>query len=144
MPWNEIEDHTADMGIDAWADSFEELMVECMSAFSELTSPDFSDVGSSICHEIVVEGKEPDYVLHELLNELLVLFDTKHFLGNTWKQPQMIDTPDGIVFSVTICGGTFVAGQHEPGAHIKAVTWHQLTCDTLQDGTWYSLVIFDI
>lgn len=144
MPWQEIEDHTADMGIDAWSDSLEGLYIECMSAFSELTSPDYDDVGRSIVHELVVEGEEPDYVLHELMNELLYLFDTKHFLGNVWQKPQLIDTPDGIVFTVKVYGGTFVLGQHEPGAHIKAVSWHQLTCDKLDDGTWYSLIIFDI
>lgn len=144
MPWREIEDHTADMGIEAWADTFEDLMVECMSAFSELTSPDYQDVGNSIMHSLVVEGEEPDYVLHELLNELLYLFDTKHFLGNVWRKPQVVDTPDGLVFSVEMHGGTFHLGQHEPGAHIKAVSWHQLSCDVLDDETWYSLVIFDI
>lgn len=144
MPWVEIEDHTADMGIEAWEDTLEDLLVECMAAFAELTSPDFDEVGSSICHDIVVEGEEPDYVLHEALNEVLYLFDTKFFLPNVWRKPQLIDTPDGFVFSVSLHGGTFHAGQHEPGAHIKAVSWHQLTCDKLEDGTWYSMIIFDI
>jgi SHS2 domain-containing protein len=144
MPWAEIEDHTADVGIEAWSNDFEGLLIECCSAFSELTSPDYEDVGSSISHEIVVEGKEPDSVLQELLSEMLVLFDTKHFLANTWGRLQVIDTSDGLVVSVAARGGTFVQGQHTPGAQIKAVTWYQLTCDVLEDGTWYALVIFDV
>ena len=145
--WREIEDHTADAGIQVWGTSLKEILLESGGAFSELTSADFTDVGNGIKHEVMIEEDSADFLLHTFLNELLYLFDAKHFLAHTWIKPTIIETPDTYVFSCTLQGGTFVRGTHESGMEIKAVTWHQLSCEKIEEGEdnlWYAEVIFDI
>lgn len=144
MPWIEMDDHTADIGVEAWEDSLDKLFIENAIAFANLTSPDFDNVGSTLTHSVVIEAYSQSMVLHEFLNEILYLFDTKNFLPNGYKNASVIRTPDSIVFSVTLVGGTFVPEIHEVGAHIKAITWHMLTCEELDDGTFYSMVIMDV
>ena len=145
--WREIEDHTADTGIQVWGDTLKEILLESASAFSELTSDSFTEVGSGIRHEVMIEEDSADFLLHSFLNELLYLFDAKHFLAHIWIKPTIIETPDTYVFSCTLQGGTFVRGTHESGMEIKAITWHQLSCDKVEEGDetmWYAEVIFDI
>jgi SHS2 domain-containing protein len=130
-----------------WGNSLKEILLEAGSAFSELTSESFTDVGSGIRHEVMIEEDSADFLLHTFLNEVLYLFDSKHFLAHTWIKPTIIETPDTYVFSCTLLGGTFVRGQHESGMEIKAITWHQLSCEKIDDGQeamWYAEVIFDI
>jgi SHS2 domain-containing protein len=145
--WKEIEDHTADAGIIVMADYLNELLVEAASAFSELTSDDFTNVGGTIAHEVTIEEHSADFLLHAFLNEVLYLFDSKHFLANTYIRPRVIETPDSYVFTVTLRGGTFVREQHECGMEVKAITWHNLVCEKIEEGAdeqWYAEVIFDI
>jgi SHS2 domain-containing protein len=141
--WREIEDHTADSGIEVWADNLRELLIEASSAFYELSTPDFADVGSNIKHEVIIEEEDEEFLLHSFLNECLYLLDSKHFIANTWLKPKIIATPDSYVLSCTLQGGTFVRGQHESGMEVKAITWHQLVCMKADEG-WYAMVIFDI
>jgi SHS2 domain-containing protein len=145
--WREIEDHTADTGIEVWGGTLKEVLLESAAAFSELTSIDFTDVGMGIKHEVTIEEDSADFLLHAFLNELLYLFDSKQFLAHTWIKPTIIETPDTYVFSCTLQGGTFVRGQHESGMEIKAVTWHRLSCEKIEEGEdeqWYAEVILDI
>jgi SHS2 domain-containing protein len=145
--WVEIEDHTADAGILVHATTLKEVLVESMAAFSELTSFDFTSVGEGIEHDILIEEETSDFLLHTLLNEVLYLFDSKHFLAHTWIKPTLIETPETYVFSCKLRGGTFISGQHEAGMEIKAVTWHRLSCEKMEEGedeAWFAEVIFDI
>ncbi len=144
--WKEIEDHTADAGIQVWGASLKEILLEAGSAFSELTSESFTEVGSNIRHEVMIEEDSADFLLHTFLNEVLYLFDSKHFLAHSWLQPTIIETPDSYVFTCTLQGGTFVRGQHESGMEVKAITWHMLSCARAEDAKdgWFAEVIFDI
>lgn len=145
--WVEIEDHTADAGILVKADTLKGVLLEAGAAFSELSSNDFTDVGNGITHEVFIEEESSDFLLHTFLNELLYLLDSKHFLAHTWIKPTIIETPETYVFSCKLQGGTFVAGQHESGMEIKAITWHRLSCDKIEEGedeAWLAEVIFDI
>lgn len=142
--WIEIEDHTADAGIEIWAENALELFYEAGAAFSELSSIDYTDVGSSIHHDLTLEEDDLENLLHSFLNEALYLFDSQHFLANVWQGMKIISLPDGFCLTVTLHGGTFVHGDHEAGLHVKAITWHQLEVDQMEDGSWYARVIFDI
>ncbi len=142
--WVEIDDHTADTGMEIFADELEEVFLEAAGAFSEMTSEDFDMVGSSIHHSITVEEEDLVNLLHSWLNEILYLFDSKHFLANGWKQLRIIETDETFVLTCELHGGTFVYGEHEAGTEVKAVTWHNLTLEPTQDDTWYACVILDI
>jgi SHS2 domain-containing protein len=140
----EIEDHTADTGIEVYADTIEELFLEAGTAFAEMTTPDFTDLGSNIHHSITIEEEDLVNLMHSWLNEMLYLFDSQHFLRHGFVKFGIMETGDTFVLVCTLIGGTFVYGQHEAGIEVKAITWHNLTVEMAQDDTWYSAVIFDI
>ena len=140
--WREV-DHTADTGIEVWAESFLELMLEAAIAISELTT-DIESINLTEEHFILVEELEMDLLLVEFLKELLYLQETKDFIAIGFKKPQHFPTKNGMLFSVTTVGGKWVQGVHESKTHIKAVTYHQLELTMRKKNDWFARVIFDL
>ena len=140
--WTEIEDHTADCGIEVYAENFIELVLEASIAFAELTT-NIDDISAKERHHIIVEGEDFDLILVEFLQELLYLLDTEHFIAVGFKHPQLVPNNGSYVFSAKALGDTFIVGKHESRMEIKAVTYHQLEAKKLNPG-WYAKVIFDI
>ena len=140
--WKEIEDHTADCGIEVWAKDFVELVLEASIAFAQLTT-NIDEMSARKEHTIIVEGDDFDLVLAEFLKELLYLLDTQNFIAIGFKRPQLLPNNGNYVFGATVLGDTFVVGKHESRTEIKAVTYHQLEAKKLHPG-WYARIIFDI
>ncbi|MHA1949361.1 MAG: archease [Candidatus Thorarchaeota archaeon] len=143
--WREF-DTTADTGIEVWAASVLEVMIEAGGAFSELTT-EVDDILYTDEHEIIVEEDGYDVLLHSFLNELLYLLDTKKFVAIGFRKPRIVVSNGTVVFAVTAMGGIFNPEKHESITEIKAVTWHMLTFDKIADvgaHQWYARVVFDI
>ena len=92
--WREV-DHTADTGIEVWAKSFLELILEAGIAISELTT-DIDSIDSTEEHLILVEENELDLLLAEFLKELIYLQETKRSRSsirkprnNRWRRDSM-------------------------------------------------------
>jgi SHS2 domain-containing protein len=140
--WKEV-DHTADSGIEVWANSFPELMLEAAMAISEMTT-DIDSIDNTEEHFILVEEEEMDLLLVEFLKELLYLQETKDFIPIGFKKPQHFPTKKAMVFSVTALGGKWDVEKHESKTHIKAVTYHDLQLRIFKRDDWYAKVIFDL
>ena len=140
--WKEI-DHTADAGIEVWAESFSDLMLCAGMAISEMTT-NINSMSYEEEHIIVVEEEELDLLLVEFLKELIFLQETKDFIPLRFKNPKHFPAGKTMVFSVTAMGGKWIEGKHESLTHIKAVTYHdlQVRCNNSKD--WYARVIFDL
>jgi len=140
--WKEV-DHTADSGIEVFAKSYLELMLEAAIAISEITT-DIDSIEMTEEHHIIVEEKEMDLLLVEFLKELLYLQETESFIPTAFKKPQHFPTKKAMVFSVIAKGGKWEAGVHESKTAIKAVTYHDLTLRIYKKDDWYAKVIFDL
>lgn len=140
--WKEI-DHTADTGIEVWAESFLNLMLEAGMAISEMTT-DIDSIPFEETHQIIVEEEELDLLLVEFLKELLFLQETEDFIPIGFEKPQHIPTGKTMVFSTKAIGGKWVEGKHESLTHIKAVTYHDLQVRCNKSDEWYAKIIFDL
>ena len=140
--WKEV-DHTADSGIEVWAKSYLDLMLEAGIAISEMTT-DIESIKMTEEHHIIVEEKEMDLLLVEFLKELLYLQETESFIPIGFKKPQHFPTKKAMIFSVVALGGKWEAGKNESKTAIKAVTYHDLTLRMRKKNDWYAKVIFDL
>ena len=140
--WKEV-DHTADSGIEVWAKSFLELMLEAGIAVSEMTT-DIDSIELTEEHFILVEEMDMDLLLVEILKELLYLQETEDFIALGFKKPKHFPTKKAMVFSVTAVGGKWEVDKHESRTHIKAVTYHDLQLRMYKRNDWYAKVIFDL
>ncbi len=140
--WREV-DHTADSGIEVWAKSFLELMLEAAMAISEMTT-DIDSIELTEEHFILVEEVEMDLLLVEFLKELLYLQEVKGFIAIGFKKPKHFPSKKAMVFSVTAIGGKWDAEKHESRTCIKAVTYHDLQLRMFKRDDWYAKVIFDL
>ena len=140
--WKEV-DHTADSGIEVWAKSFPDLMLEAGIAISEMTT-NIESIKMTEEHTIIVEEEEMDLLLVEFLKELVYLQETESFIPIGFKNPQHFPTKKAMIFSVVAIGGKWEAGKSESRTAIKAVTYHDLTLRLRKRNDWYAKVIFDL
>lgn len=137
---------TADTGIEVWAASPLEVLIEAGGAFSEMTT-DVDEIDYTSEHDIIVEEDGYDDTLHAFLNELLYLLDTQKFVAIAFRKPRIIVGNRSVVFAVTAMGGTFDPEKHDSITEIKAITWHMLAFRKVaKHGAhqWYARVVFDI
>jgi len=140
--WREY-DHPADIGIEAWADSYVKLVLECGIAFSELTT-NIESIPSNKTYDIIVEGEELDILLVEFLNELLFLLETEDFIATQFEKPGYFTDKDKFIFTTKAKGGKWIQGEHESKADIKAVTYHDLEVKMYRSDLWYARILFDV
>ena len=128
-------EHTADIAFEVEAESVEELFVDAANAFYE-----------AFCNRDLVKEEEEksleleeddiEHLLYSWLNEILFLFDAKHFaakeinvsVGNNTLKAKLIGgkiTPEAVKL--------------EP----KAITMHKFRVER-KDGKYYVFVIVDI
>lgn len=143
----ETFEHTADLGLEARADSPAEL---------------FEALGEGLCRQICQPGNvrlkdsrrvevaaspgaaEPDasgleFLAVDFLRELLRLFHLEKFLIGRIR----VERCDETSVAAEVTGESYDPARHELGVEIKAVTYHQLTV-ARQGGGWLARVILDI
>ena len=142
--WQEY-DHTADIGIEVWAESYTELAMEAGFALAELTT-DTETISHDVIHTIVVEEVELDLLLVEFLKELLYLQETEEFIAISFKKPKYwVDKKaDKFILTCQAIGGMWNVEEHESRAEIKAVTYHDLVVSMKKRNDWYARVLFDV
>lgn len=70
----ELFDHTADVGVRAFAPTREELIAPCTEGLYAVIG-DLAVAGPGDAHEIVIHGDDPAVLLRDYLGEVLYLFD---------------------------------------------------------------------
>ncbi|GIW93482.1 MAG: protein archease [Pirellulaceae bacterium] len=134
-----VFDHTADLGLEVEAASFEELLAEAGRALFSVIVLNLNDVQPCLEHTIRLARDEPAWVLADWLSELLYVFETRKWLFN---QFHITCTSEQIEAR---CHGEPVdRSRHRLDHEVKAITYHELECRQASDGRWIARVILDI
>lgn len=144
-------DHTADTGIELEASDVAALFDRAARALRALAVPDSGGAdgsperprenghseagGEGDVHAIELEADDPAVLLVRWLSELLYRIDT---LGLAY------ETGELEVGDRRLRARIRETRLPAPGAQIKAVTYHGLTCGPRPDGSWAARVIFDV
>ncbi len=131
-------DHTADLGVEIYGKTVNELFANAaFSVFDIIT--ELKHVTPDVERKIVVEGEGWEDLLVNYLREILYLFNGEGLLLKEYSV-QKID-PRHLEGKVS--GERFDPAKHRINTEIKAVTYHQVTVRKTPD-MWVGRVIFDV
>lgn len=131
-------EHTADMGIEAVAETREELFAQAAYGLLEVIFGTPTGVARQE-KALAVEGGDPEELLVNWLNEVLYLFEGKGFV------PVDIEVEEvgwGRA-RARVSGEPFDPLRHPVEREVKAVTYHQLRVEKV-DGAWQARVYVDL
>jgi len=134
-------EHTADVGVELEASSYEGLLSEGLLALTD-TLTEVERVSLEIELSVDLRAPSREVLLVGWLNELVYLFDSKSVLlrqsdigvgkeGGEWR------------LRATVGGERYDPERHRIKTLIKAVTYHQLAVRSSTSG-WQARVVFDI
>jgi len=131
-------EHTADMGIEAVAESREELFAQAAYGLLEILS---GSLEAAAREERIVEVQATDQeeLLVSWLNEILYLFETKRFQPVDFE----VEEVGWTAMKARVRGEPFDPERHPVQREVKAVTYHQLKVER-NDGHWTARVYVDL
>lgn len=135
----EFFDHTADIGVNVYGATLEELFRNAASAL-------YAAMGqlqkSGVRRQKSVEIQAPTFedLLHDWLAELLYEVEASHVLYDEIE----IGTLTQHHLAATLHGGAIDFFRSETNEEIKAITYHHLRVQQTPDGQWHATVIFDV
>jgi SHS2 domain-containing protein len=134
-------EHTADLGVEIEASSFEGLLIEGLRALTDsMTEVDEVRLGLEILVDLVARSQED--LLVDWLNEVVFLFDTQAVLLRQ-ADLEVESRVDGWHLRGKARGEHYDSDRHKIKTLIKAVTYHQLEVRRSMGG-WTARVVFDI
>jgi SHS2 domain-containing protein len=142
-----VYDITADAGVKVWGQSLEELICNSIRALMNemltLPSEDSIKQTSDGLKEIVLEVESVGfpYLLADILNKVLYLFDVKKFVPLRCEVLEL--KPTGEYVKLRLLGETYDPQKHGKKLLIKAATYHRLYLEE-KDGKYEAQIIFDI
>jgi SHS2 domain-containing protein len=137
----ETFDHTADVGLTAWADSLGELLAALAEGLTDVIC-----VRSRICPAVVrkldVEAQDPEALAVDFLSRILYIFAVDGFL--LAEASVRVLAGGGLTaISAELAGETYDPNRHEIRTEVKAVTYHQIKIAP-EGGRWVGRVILDL
>ncbi len=137
-----VIDHTADTGIRASAPTIEALFQVCALGMMEIIMEGSSckEEKPVIKYPITIKGNDKEDLLYAFLSEILYLFDGESIIPLGFKSSKLENC---IFFSTTLEGIHFDEKIHDIGTEIKAITFHNLKIEKIEN-RWQTDVIFDI
>jgi len=119
-----VLDHTADVGIQAFGENLCEAFENAaLGMFNIITDP--SRVGAQKDFEVTVEGADLKDLLHEWLDQLLILSQVQNMLFSSFKV-DLRDIEGGFCLTGLVMGEPADPSRHVYKTEIKAVTHHML------------------
>ena len=141
--YKEIE-HTADIGVEIYGATLEELFQNAGYALFD-TIVDAETIEPVVAHEVHVEGQDIETLLMNWLRELLFLFSVEQNVYCVFKVQiaggQNASHPSKL--AAVLKGEPLDVQKHAFETEIKAITYHQFTV-VRQNGHWQARVIFDV
>jgi SHS2 domain-containing protein len=137
--WKEIS-HTADVGIEVFGRSLEDLFQTGGEAFAELTT-DPKTIKSNKSQKIRINEDDLEFLFKEFFDELLFLLETKDFIATKFSGWKIVP---GKGLQVTARGGIWDVDKHESRTEIKQTTYHMLKVEQINDDLWRGKVLFDV
>ncbi len=135
----EIFDHTADLGLRIQAADLPGLFSEAARALVAVIVEDADTIRPVQSVEIRVEAERLDDLLRDWLAELLYRFHAEKML-----LAEFDVAVRGTALQAVARGEPVDCMRHEIEAELKAVTYHGLHVEQLDDGAWQAEVIVDI
>ena len=136
--FRELENVTADIGIEAWGSSVESAFASAANGLASLKS-EVPASNKTLKKRFKIRTDSLSSLLVQFLNEIVYLEETEGFL------PGVVHdlTISGTSLDATVAGDTFDPEIHSMNAHIKAATYHGLEIEELPDEVRIK-VIFDV
>jgi SHS2 domain-containing protein len=137
-PPYEAFEHTADIGLQAYAPTLPALFMNAAAGMESLmVAP--TQITPRVSREVDVEGHDLVALLVAWLSQLIFLFDTEYLLCNQFE----IRHFTGTSLRASVSGEPYDATRHDLSSAIKAVTWHE--AEIMPENTGYrARIIFDI
>jgi SHS2 domain-containing protein len=133
---HEIFEHTADIGLRIRAGDLESLFVEAGKALfaAIVANPDQVQHVKEV--QFAVKGTDYEELLHDWLAELLFTF---HAARMVFADFTVQFTADGI--TAVGRGEPIDFLRHEIDAEVKAITWHELKIEHVEDGLQAEVIV---
>ncbi|HHT9123392.1 MAG TPA: archease [Candidatus Wunengus sp. YC63] len=138
MPKYILIDHTADIGIDVFGTTIEELFTNAAFALFDIIA-DLSTVECKAEYQVKISGVDREQLLVIWLSELLYLHDVKYLLFKDFHITDMKENQ----LTASVSGEVFNDDKHVIKTEIKAVTYHGLSI-VQENHQWKARVIFDL
>ncbi len=134
----EIFEHTADLGLRIRSSDLDGLFEEAAVALFSMIVTNLDQVRPVEQTTFKIEGDRQDDLLRDWLGELLYAFHGDHLLFSRFDV-----RVDRHGLTATARGEPYQPDRHELQSEIKAVTYHGLKVERVDDG-WLAEVIVDI
>jgi SHS2 domain-containing protein len=134
----ETFDHTADLGLRIRAADLDTLFAEAARGLFCTIVDDLESVAPAERFDLQIAGEDNEYLFFDWLRELLYRFDAEHRLFSKFEVRM---NESGLTASVW--GESYDPEKHELCHEVKAITYHGLKVEKLDDG-WLAEVIVDI
>jgi len=136
---HEVFEHTADLGLRIQSPSIPALLAEAGQALFYFFFENFQEVQTVSKQSVHLLQPQLDLALFDWLNELLYLFETRHFVGCRFD----VKYEDGKL-DATVHGEPWDEARHHLDHEVKANTYHRLKVEQQPDGIWLAEIIVDI
>jgi len=133
-----LVDHTADLGLEVFGKTGEELFANAASAVCELIV-DRKGTGPTVVREMSVEGADREDLLVNFLREVLFLFNGEKMIPTSFTIEELDDRHLRGKVRVT----AYDPARHRVRREVKAVTYHGTEVVETPTG-WRARVIFDV
>ena len=113
-------EHTADVGIEITSETFQEALSEACLALTEvITGGNLVEPSSEF--NFTVSYSDTSRLLVDILNELIIIFDSKNFLSG-----QVNVTLSNSEAAISLLGDFYSHKKHGYGVEVKAISYHNL------------------
>jgi SHS2 domain-containing protein len=133
-----ILDHTADIGIEVLGKTKKEALANTVEAMFDLIS-DSKNISVVQEKELIITGADMADMLINLLRETLYMFHSQMWLC---KRCEILELSEEKIIA-RVAGEPYDARKHQLKMEIKAVTYHTLKIERVENG-WRARVIFDV
>jgi SHS2 domain-containing protein len=133
-----LVEHTADIGIEAWADSAATVLLDMAQGMKSLMFGE-SRASARFATEIVLQAEEPVELLVCWLNEIAYWSEKDNLVPAAFRIDLLSDTD----LRATVSGEPFDPSRHSVERQVKSVTYHQACLEELEQG-WHARVYVDL
>ncbi len=137
-----FHEHTADIIVEAWGNTLEEMFEEAAKGVSEVMT-DIRKVEPKIKKQIVVTGMDLQNLLLRWLEELLILHDSEGLVFSEFHVKKIEEKNEEYKLEAIVGGEKFDKNKHESRTHVKAITYAQMEIKKEKDA-WRAFFTLDI
>jgi SHS2 domain-containing protein len=134
----ELLEHTADAKFRAFGRTVDEAFSNAVSAMTAIIAEPHSLATERVMH-ISIKANTLQQLLFDLLDEILFLHDTEHFLPARAQKLTIVERDGRLVLDATLLGDD---ARKWPG-NLKAVTYSDMVIEQ-KDNHWVLEVVIDI